>query len=141
MSTVDSTGDRISGRIEVGGDLSGQVAIGKRIDQRQVVGREPPTAAELAALDDRFRDLERTVAEAAPPEQRDRALDMVAELETAVTAEEPDLTTMEYVRNWFARHLPTAAGVVTSVIVNPVVGKLVAAGGDALVAEFERRFR
>jgi hypothetical protein len=140
MSTMDSTGDRISGRIEVGGDLSGQVAIGKQIDQRQVVSREPPTAEELAVLDDRFRELERTVAEAAPPEERERALEMVDELEAAVTAEEPDLTTMEYVRNWFAKHLPTAAGAVTGVIVNPIVGKLVAAGGDALVAEFKRRF-
>jgi hypothetical protein len=36
---------------------------------------------------------------------------------------------------------PSAAGVVTSVIVDPVVGELVSAGGDALVARFERRFR
>ena len=47
---------------------------------------------------------------------------------------------MEYVRNWFVKNLHGLAGVVTSVIVHPIVGKLVEASGDALVGEFCRRF-
>jgi len=53
---------------------------------------------------------------------------------------EPDLTTMEYVKKWFVKNLPALAGSVTSLVVHPVVGKLVTAAGDAAVAEFNRRF-
>ena len=62
------------------------------------------------------------------------------ELASAITAEEPDLTTMEYVKRWFGSHLPGLAGAVTGVVVHPVVGKLVEVAGDALAAEFRRRF-
>ena len=64
----------------------------------------------------------------------------MAELEEAVTAKKPDLTTMEYVKRWFARNLPELAGAVTGVIIHPIVGKLVEAAGDGLAAEFRRRF-
>ncbi len=64
----------------------------------------------------------------------------MAELESAVITAEPDLTTMEYLRNWFVKRLPSIAGAVTDVIVNPIVGKLVGAAGDSLAAEFRRRF-
>jgi hypothetical protein len=140
MSTSSGSGDRITSRIDVGGDFTGQAATGKDIEMQNVVVRERPTPQELADLHARFEELERTVKETAPDEQRDEALDKVAQLEAAVTAEEPDLPMMEHVRNWFRKHAPGALGAVVSVIVNPVVGKLVAAGGDALAAEFARRF-
>ena len=76
----------------------------------------------------------------APPEKKDAALERVDELEEAITAQEPDLPTMEYVKRWFVRNLPDLAGAVTSVVVHPIVGKLVEAAGDALAAEFRRRF-
>jgi hypothetical protein len=140
MSDQETGGDRIEALVEIAGDQSGQLAVGKDIDQRQAVATDPPTAAELAALDAQFRELERTVAEEAPAEERGRALERVEELESAVKADKPDLATMEYVRNWFTKHLPSVAGTVASVIVNPIVGKLVAAAGNALAAEFRRRF-
>lgn len=62
------------------------------------------------------------------------------ELKEAVTAEKPDLTTIEYVKGWFVKNLPDLAGAVTSVVVHPIVGKLVEAASDALAAEFRRRF-
>ena len=62
------------------------------------------------------------------------------ELEKAITAEAPDLATMEYVKRWFARHVPGLAGAVAGVVVDPVVGKLVEMAGEALAAEFRRRF-
>ncbi len=52
-------------------------------------------------------------------------------------AKEPDISTMEYVKKWFVRHVPALAGAATSIFVDPIVGKLVAAGGDALVAEVQ----
>lgn len=139
MSTDVPGGRRVDASVEIHGDQSGQVAIGNEIWQQQITG-EPPTPDELQALREQFRALQRQVAESAPPELRDEAEAKVAELEAAVVSDEPDLTTMEYVRNWFARRLPSLAGTVTGVIAHPVVGKLVGAAGDALVAEFKRRF-
>ncbi|HEX5727471.1 MAG TPA: hypothetical protein VFX98_18510 [Longimicrobiaceae bacterium] len=134
------SGDRISATIT--GNTSGQVAIGTDIRQEWNAAAGPVTPAELAALRAELEGLRARVA-AAPDvgeEERAKAQEKVRELEEAVTAPEPDLSTMEYVRNWFAKHLPTLAGAVTSVVVNPIVGKLVATAGDALSAEFQRRF-
>lgn len=139
MNTDDPRGDRIDVRVEIGGDQSGQMAFGSDIEQQMITGA-PPTDAEVVELREQFRDLQRRVTEDAPPEIRAEAQAKVVELETAVVADEPDLTTMEYVRNWFIKRLPSIAGAVTGVIVNPIVGKLVGAAGDGLVAEFRRRF-
>lgn len=139
MNTDEPRGDRIEALVEIGGDQSGQIAIGNQIEQQMITG-VPPTDAEVAELREQFRDLQRRVTEDAPPEIRAEAQAKVVELESAVVADEPDLTTMEYVRNWFIKRLPSIAGAVTGVIVNPIVGKLVGAAGDGLAAEFRRRF-
>ncbi len=143
MSESTQGGDRITGTVT--GDVSGQVAIGSGIRQSWTVGAppEPPTADELAAFRQALEELRARAAAAAPtPEVAASAAERVAELESAVLAEggEPDLTTMEYVKKWFVRNLPALAGSVTSLVVHPVVGKLVTAAGDAAVAEFNRRF-
>ena len=64
----------------------------------------------------------------------------MAELQEAITATEPDLTVMEYAKSWFAKNLPQVAGTVASLVVHPIVGKLVGAAGDKLAADFRRRF-
>jgi len=79
-------------------------------------------------------------APALADETRASATERVDELEAAATAAEPDLSTLEYVRNWFAKHVPAFLGAVTGIVVHPVVGKLVHAAGDAVAAEFEHRF-
>jgi len=61
-------------------------------------------------------------------------------LEEAVTAQEPDLATVEYVKGWFVKNIPALAGTVTGVVLNPRVGKLVQAAGDTLAHEYKRRF-
>ncbi len=139
MSSEVPGGRRIDATVEIHGDQSGQFAIGNDNWQQQITG-EPPTAEELQALREDFRALQQQVTDAAPPELRDEAEAKVAELENAVVTDEPDLTTMEYVRNWFIRRLPSLAETVTGLIVHPIVGKLVGAAGDALAAEFNRRF-
>jgi len=122
-------------------EVSGQVAVGKDILQEQAVGaRAQVTEADLAALRQMLAELRAQVAAQAPPEKRDAALERVDELEEAITAEEPDLTTMEYVKKWFARHLPQLAGAVTSLVLNPIVGRVVEAAGEAAASEFRRRF-
>jgi len=139
-SEQDPSSDVI--RATISGDISGQVAVGKGITQVQSIGATRPqiTEADLAKLRQILTDLQAKVAAEAPPEKKDAALERVKELEEALTAEEPDLTTMEYVKGWFVKNLPGLAGAVTSVVVHPIVGKLVEAAGDALAAEFRRRF-
>ena len=70
-----------------------------------------------------------------PAAERVAALGRVTELEQATLAGEPDVTTMRTVGRWFRTNLPKLAGSVTGVLVHPIVGKLVGAAGDALVAE------
>ncbi len=143
MSDSTQGGDRITGTVT--GDVSGQVAIGSGIRQSWTVGvPERPTEDELAGLRQALEELRAQVAAAAPtPEVQAAAAERVSELEAAVMpaeGAEPDLTTMEYVKKWFLKNLPALAGSVTSLVVHPVVGKLVTAAGDAAVAEFNRRF-
>ena len=142
--TIDEQ-EKLSGdviRATISGDISGQVAVGKGITQTQTIGaaRTEVTEADWAELRQALADLKAKVAAEAPPEKKDSALGRVEELEEAITAKEPDLTTMEYVKRWFVKNLPNLAGAVTSVVVHPIVGKLVEAASDALAAEFRRRF-
>jgi hypothetical protein len=133
-------GDTIFGKIE--GNVSGQAAIGKAISQTQSIGT--PTAeitpADLAMLHGLLADLKAQIEASAPAEKKEAALERVDEFKEAVTAKQPDLSTMEYVKGWFGKHLPGLAGAVLSVVVHPVVGKLVSAAGDAVAKEFQHRF-
>jgi len=144
-------------QVSVSGNVSGQVAGGKNIQQvqgvtrgqvnigdgnRQAIGADnlELTARERKELQRLLNELRDKVASSVPSEQKDAALERVQELEQAVAEKKPDLTTMEYVKNWFARNLPSLAGAVTGLILNPLIGKLVEAGGDLLVKDFQRRF-
>jgi hypothetical protein len=137
-------------RATISGDISGQVAVGKGITQIQTIGAAPPQVTEadgsaeraeaLAALRQALADLKAKVTAKAPPDRKDAAMERLDELEEALTAEVPDLSTMEYVKGWFVKNLPRLAGAVTSVVAHPSVGKLVEAAGEALTAEFHRRF-
>jgi len=140
MAKKKAEGDVIQATIS--GEVSGQVAVGKEIQQMQVVGEAKPgaTEEELAALRAMLADLKARVEAEAPPGRRAAALERVEELEEAIAAKEPDLTTMEYVKRWFGKNLPGLAGAVAGIVVHPIVGKLVEAAGDALAAEFRRRF-
>lgn len=92
---------------------------------------------DLAAL---FAGLSKTVQEQAPAEKKPEAMQKVAELKSAIQSGKPDVNRMESVLDWFKKYVPQLAGAVTSVIVNPIVGRLVEAAGDAVVEAFRRRF-
>jgi hypothetical protein len=128
--------------VKIDGGVSGQVGVGENIRQRQTVHAAPQQVSpeDLAELRRALADVRAQVEAAAPPDQKGAALERVDELAGAATAEKPDLTTMEYVRGWFARHLPQLAGAITSIVVHPIVGKLVEAAGDSLAEEWRRRF-
>jgi hypothetical protein len=140
MSPDEKKGDSV--HVNIQGPVSGQVAAGKEISQVSVTGASggAVTEADRAELRRLFGELQARVDEKAPPEQKAAATERVQELQAAVTADKPDLTTMEYVRNWFAKRLPSLAGAVGTVVVHPIVGRLVEAAGDAVAAEFRRRF-
>ena len=133
-------GDTISATIS--GNISGQVAVGKNITQAQTIGAAKPamTEADLAELRLVLADLLTRVEAEAPPEQKQAAVERVNELSEAITAQAPDLSTIEYVKRWFVKNLPGLAGTVTGVILHPIVGKLVEATGDAWAADFRRHF-
>lgn len=140
MSEEKKSGDSISATI---GDVSdrSQVAVGHHINQTQTHGAPPVvTEEEMAQLRQMFDELKTKIAHEVPAGAQEKALERVDELQQAVTAKEPDLTTMEYVRNWFVKNLPSVAGSVVSLVVHPIVGKLVEVGGDALTSTFRKRF-
>ena len=110
------------------------------VTQSNVTLGGAPSNEELQQLREQFAALKAMIAEQAPAELQQPAADRIEELEEAVNAEEPDLSTMEYVKKWFVKNLPSFAGAVTSVVVNPIVGKLVGVAGDALTTEFKKRF-
>ncbi len=127
-------------QVNVGGDVSGQLAAGENITQLSTKTTGEVTKAELEEFRQLFATLRSKIEAEAQPDKKEAALERVGELEQAITEKKPDLSTMEYVRNWFVKNLPGLAGALTSVVVHPIVGKLVEAGGDALVGEFRRRF-
>ncbi|MFD7296894.1 hypothetical protein ACFV9W_26700 [Streptomyces sp. NPDC059897] len=130
-------GDRYEIRTE--GGVSGQVVVGRDNTVSRVEGPAVPSAVseqQLAELRAEFARVRALLPDDAP----ERAGELLDELEESATAPEPDLSTMEYVRRWFARHLPALAGAVTSLVIHPVVGQLVTAAGGTLAEEFRRRF-
>lgn len=125
-------GDVSTGNINITGSInnvSGNAAVGMDITQIQV--------AELQRL---FAALKAEVEREAPPDVRDEAIQQAEALEQATTASTPDVSVMVSVRRWFLEHAPKLVGAVTSVIVNPIVGKVVQMAGDAIAAEYRRHF-
>lgn len=122
------------------GNSSGQIAVGTGITQTLGAAQQGVTEADLAELRRMLAELEARVEVEAPAEQKQAAVEHVKELGQAITAGEPDLTTMEYVKRWFGKHAPGVAGAVTGVVIHPIVRKRVEASGEALTADFRHRF-
>jgi hypothetical protein len=99
------------------GSISGQtVNIGA--GAMPAIGGPPSRAmpADVSAIRRRLSDLEARIEAESSPEHRRTALDLIEELDQALTSREPDETTLEYARRWFARNLPALAEAVNSVI-------------------------
>lgn len=126
----------------VSGKINGQVAIGTNIHQTQAIqsGVSSLTKDEQATLTAMIRSLKEKVAAEAPPDKKDAALEKLSDLEKAIAAEEPEVSTMTHVKIWFVKNIPSLAGAVTGLVVNPLVGKLVEAAGETLAQEFKQHF-
>ncbi|WP_219923606.1 hypothetical protein [Streptomyces sp. MA5143a] len=132
-----------SGRYEVQArDVTGQFVVGSHNtvirSEGPREGAEPVTEEQLTQLRQEFERVRAQLAELGPGGRG--AGERLDELEEAVTAEEPDVSVMVYVRNWFLRTLPALAGAVTTLISDPVVGQLVYQAGDQLALEYDRQF-
>ncbi len=118
----------------ISGSFSGsQVAIGNGIAQHQTIGHPTLGEHELEHARRLFEDLRTQVQRAAPSQEIEAATKRIAKLERALLDEpEPDMETAEGVGNWFRRNLPQFAGTVGSVVLGPLVGKLVGSGSELL---------
>jgi hypothetical protein len=126
--------------VNITGDVSGQIVVGNNNSVTKSIQNASVTPAELDELRKLLGELRSKIQAEAGPDKKAAALERVDELEQAVLEKKPDLSTMEYVKNWFGKHLPGLAGTVVGVFVHPVVGKLVEAAGDAVADEFKKRF-
>jgi hypothetical protein len=79
----------------------------------------------ISGLDARFGDARKAVEEQAEPEQRDEALAHADELERAVVNDRRGPGRIQNVLRWFENHAPQLVGTVVSVVINPLVGKVV----------------
>jgi hypothetical protein len=130
-----------SNEIYIGGDVSGPIAIGENISQTQSVQAGPSgfTKQELTTISELIDGLKRQVSSEAPPDKRQPALERLSELEQTITAQEPDVATLAYVRNWFVKNIPQVADSVTELLANPIFGKVSGAAGAAIAHELKRR--
>jgi hypothetical protein len=138
------SGDNIT--VSIGGSVQegGQVGVGRDISQSYMrthtTGPTTVTEADLAELRRAVDDVKAQIVAEVPPDQQAAALERVEELQEAVVAEEPDLTTLQYVRQWFGKNLPKLAGSITGLIIHPVVGKIVEAAGELAASQFRALF-
>lgn len=134
----EPAGDRFE--VHIGGDVSGQVAIGRGISQQQVTAALTPEFVE--SMRDALAGLKARVDEEAPPELASEAKAQLDAIETAVSSGEDAKELpgrLERARNWFIEHLPTMAGAVTSAVVHPIVGRLTETLGEVASRALGRR--
>jgi hypothetical protein len=122
------------------GEHASQVAVGKDIHQQQVSGAAQITQADLDQVQALFDQLKQQIEKQAPPDKKDAALERVTELQQEIGAKKPDLSTMEYVKNWFGKNLPALLGGVTSLLINPILGKVVEAAGGLAADALRNHF-
>jgi hypothetical protein len=119
--------------IQMGNVTQGQVVIGDYNTVSQKVGLTPLETEELRSL---FDNLKGAVTAQADPDQRDEALANAAELERSIVAEQPDAGRARKALAWFRDNAPQLVGAVVSVVVNPLVGKVLEGAGQAVADQF-----
>jgi serine/threonine protein kinase len=125
--------------VQIGSVSGGQVSIGAGNTlpaQPPVPGSDP----DLLLLRQLLAQLKARVEGEAPLDKQLAALEKVSELEETLTTGAPDLDTLGYVNNWFARQLPALAPSIAELVSHPVVGRLVTTHDPVLAAEYRRRF-
>ena len=125
------------------GDVTNSVVgVGEDIHQSQVflTVAAGPTEEELRELAGLFATLKQQVQEQASPEVRDEAVRQTEALQEATLAPKPNVSAMAAAKQWFLQHAPGLLGAVTSVVINPIVGKIVSSAGEAVARESDKWF-
>jgi hypothetical protein len=122
------------------GNNNTNVVVGKNNQQQVVTSKGEVSAADLQQLRALFDDLKQQIIAQAPPDKKDAALERVDELQQEITSKKPELSTFDYVRSWFSKNLPGLLGSVTSLIVNPLVGKVVEAVSGVAANAIKQHF-
>jgi hypothetical protein len=134
------------GGIHIGGNITGsQITIGNNNaviqgNRNRVGSASGIRPAELKKLHAQFAKLRAEVEANAPADTKTEAIQKAVELQKAILQKKPSPSKMAAIQNWFIKNAPGIAGTVTSVIVHPIVGKLVEAAGDAVADEFRKKF-
>jgi hypothetical protein len=115
-----------------------QISVGEHNVLNQQLGRaatERLDPAELRALAAELARVRELVAARTSPEGREEALGQVGQLEAAtVGADEPEPRRLARVYRWFLNNAPDVAESVASLLLGPLVGKLVGGGTGAVAA-------
>ncbi len=122
------------------GDHASQVAVGKNNRQTQTTISAKVSEADLRQVASLFDDLKKQIEQEAPPDKKAAAIERVEELKQEVTSPKPQVVTMEYVKNWFTKNLPSLLGGVTSIMINPIVGKVIEASTGIAAEALKKQF-
>ena len=122
------------------GNNNTNLVVGKNNRQQVNSTSSEITEADLQQLRALFDDLKQQIIAQAPPDKKDAALERVDELQQEITSKKPEPSTFEYVRNWFSKNLPGLLGSVTSLVVNPLVGKVVEAVSGVAANAIKQHF-
>jgi hypothetical protein len=118
--------------------VGSQVAVGENNTLQQGAGvrtGEPLTAQEMTALMGQLADLRAQVVTHIPAEQRAQALRQIGDLEAETVAPEPpEPGRLARVYRWFLDNAPDLAESVSTLLLGPLVGKLVGGGAGAMAA-------
>jgi hypothetical protein len=115
--------------ISFGNVTNSQFVTGDYNHVEQTIGLSPEDVAALRGV---FADLRANVAAEVDPGQQQEALTEVAELERSLVTKTPDPGRVRKALRWFREHAPQLAGTVLSVVVHPLVGKVVEGAGEAV---------
>lgn len=125
-------GDKIVGHISHLG-AGAQAAIGKDIRQGISYAAPQLSQADIQQVERLLADLKREIASLDIPEKRKLVgEEFVEQLEQELTKqdERPDGSIIKVAGDWLLKNIPGLAGALTSLFLNPIVGKVVEAAGD-----------
>ncbi len=100
--------------IQLGNISGGQITIGPANPAGQIQPAAPTPGS--LSLEQQLFKLKIRVEVEAPAAKKAAALERLAELEETLTAPAPDLETVTYLKNWFAKNIPALAEAINEVI-------------------------
>ena len=101
--------------VNIAGDMSGQVVIGDNNQVIKSIAHLPDNSEKVEELRRLLDELKIRIQMELQEGNREDALKKVDELEYAILETKPDLATIEYVKQWFAKKSPSLAEVIAGI--------------------------